>query len=269
MAELKIKKSTAGSAPTTLEERTLGIHSDNLYFGSSTGTAIKLAKSSDIPTNYVSTTNAGVQSIAGGLVIGGTSATATAKGRIMVTGHTNPLVGLQAIDGNGNKLDPFYFQVVNNVMYLGPTSTKALAFDKDGNVTAPATLAVNGTISEGGTLLSNKYQPKGNYLTSHQDISGKMDKIGGTFTGPVTFDGTQASVFNIHPIAPNGLPLGVVDIENITASDGGSTEGGGSTDFTGTVTIDQVEGLEDRLTTIEQSVKTYTYNTTDKILTIS
>jgi hypothetical protein len=45
-------------------------------------------------SKYVSKTNTGVQSIAGGLVIGGTSATATGKGRIMITGNVNPLIGI-------------------------------------------------------------------------------------------------------------------------------------------------------------------------------
>jgi len=33
------------------------------------------------------------------------------------------------------------------------------------------------------TWVSTNYQPKGNYLTSHQDISGKLDKSGGEMTG--------------------------------------------------------------------------------------
>jgi hypothetical protein len=41
----------------------------------------------------------------------------------------------------------------------------------------------NGTIFEDGTSLADKYQPKGNYLTTHQDISGKLDKSGGEMTG--------------------------------------------------------------------------------------
>lgn len=110
--------------------------------------------------SYVTTTNTGVQSIVGGLVIGGTSATATGKGRIMVTGNTNPLIGLQAIDSSGNPLTPYYFQVTNDTMYLGPTSTKALAFDSSGNTTIPAALTVAGAISEGGTALSGKYALK-------------------------------------------------------------------------------------------------------------
>jgi hypothetical protein len=108
----------------------------------------------------VSKTNTGVQSIAGGLVVGGTSATATGKGRIMITGNTNPLIGLQALDSSGNQLTPYYFQVSNDVMYLGPTSAKALSFDRDGNTNIPAALSVSGAISEGGTSLSNKYAAK-------------------------------------------------------------------------------------------------------------
>lgn len=128
--------------------------------------------------SYVTTNNEGVQSIVGGLVLGGTSATATAKGRLMITGHTNPLIGLQATDGSGNQLTPYYFQVSNDVMYLGPTSTKALAFDRDGNATIPATLTVTGTITEGGTALSSKYA-----AYSHSQAASTISA--GTFAGQV------------------------------------------------------------------------------------
>lgn len=107
--------------------------------------------------SYVTTNNTGVQSIAGGLVVGGTSAAAIGKGRIMVTGSTNPLLGVQAIDGNGNLLTPYYFQVSNDVMYIGPTSSKALAFDSNGNTSIPAALSVAGSITENGVALSSKY----------------------------------------------------------------------------------------------------------------
>ena len=40
--------------------------------------------------------------------------------------------------------------------------------------------------------LDSVYQPKGTYLTSHQDISGKLDKSGGTLTGPIKFSGEAA-----------------------------------------------------------------------------
>lgn len=108
----------------------------------------------------VSKSNTGVQSIAGGLIVGGTSATATGKGRIMITGNTNPLVGLQAIDGSGNQLTPYYLQVFENKLYLGPTSTKAMSFDSNGNASMPSSLTVSGTISEGGETLSSKYAQK-------------------------------------------------------------------------------------------------------------
>lgn len=107
--------------------------------------------------SYVTTNSTGVQSIAGGLVVGGTSATATGKGRIMVTGSTNPLIGLQAINASGTQLTPYYFQVSNDVMYLGPTSSKALAFDSNGNTSIPAALSVAGSIKENGVALSSKY----------------------------------------------------------------------------------------------------------------
>lgn len=126
--------------------------------------------------SYITTNNTGVQSITGGLVIGGTSATATGKGRIMVTGNTNPLIGLQAIDARGNQLTPYYFQVSNDVMYLGPTSSRALAFDSNGNTTIPASLTVTGTITEGGMALSSKYASKLVATASANGLMSATDK---------------------------------------------------------------------------------------------
>lgn len=126
--------------------------------------------------SYVTTNNTGVQSIIGGLVVGGTSATATGKGRIMVTGNTNPLIGLQAIDASGNQLTPYYFQVANNVMYLGPTSSKALSFDSNGNVRIPAQLIVTDYITEGGTTLSSKYASKSTATPVANGLMSATDK---------------------------------------------------------------------------------------------
>ena len=140
--------------------------------------------------DYVSKSNTGVQSIAGGLIIGGTSATATAKGRIMITGHTNPLIGLQAIDGNGNQLTPYYFQVTNNIMYLGPTSSKALAFDSNGNTTIPANLNVAGTVTA-TKFIGNL---EGSATSATNDGNGKpiattyLPLAGGTMSGAITMN---------------------------------------------------------------------------------
>ena len=113
----------------------------------------------------VSKSETGVQTIAGGLVIGATSTSGlsgTGKGRIMFTGQTNPLIGLQAVDANNNLKTPYFIQSVasDDKLYIGPTSAKALSFDSEGNMISPANLSVGGTISEGGTLLSAKYAAK-------------------------------------------------------------------------------------------------------------
>lgn len=141
----------------------------------------------------VSKTNTGVQSIAGGLVVGGTSATATGKGRIMITGNTNPLVGLQAIDGGGNQLTPYYIQVSNDVLYLGPTSSMALSFDRSGNAVSPANLSIGGTISEGGTALSSKYASKATATTSAAGLMSAADKtkLDGLSATPAYTYGTE------------------------------------------------------------------------------
>lgn len=91
----------------------------------------------------VSKSDTGVQCIAGGLVVGKdntTNVSATGKGRIMFTGQSNPLIGLQAMDDAGTPGTPWYFQAIhsNDTLCIGPTSSKALTFDTEGNMTTPA-----------------------------------------------------------------------------------------------------------------------------------
>lgn len=92
----------------------------------------------------ISKSSTGIQSIAGGLVIGGSSSQISGQGRIMVTGANNPYIGVQATDASGNLLTPYYLQVVNDAIYLGPTYTKALSFDKNGKIKMPSSLTMNG-----------------------------------------------------------------------------------------------------------------------------
>lgn len=163
----------------------------------------------------VSKSSTSVQTINGGLNIGGTPTAGTGVGRIMITGQSNPLIGLQATDANGNKLSPYYFQVDNDIMYLGPTSSKALSFDRNGNVSIPATLSVTGSISEGGTALSSKYAASshthnyagsssaGGAATSANKVNSSLTvKLnGGTTEGTnmFTFNGSAAKAVNITP----------------------------------------------------------------------
>ena len=139
----KLDNIEAGANKTTVDTALSGTSTNPVQ-----NKVIKSALDGKQPSgSYVTTNDTGVQSIAGGLVLGGSSATATAKGRLMITGHTNPLIGLQAIDANGEQLTPYYFQVSNDKMYLGPTSAKALSFDRDGNASIPANLNVGGVIT--------------------------------------------------------------------------------------------------------------------------
>lgn len=99
--------------------------------------------------DYVSTTKTTTQSILGGLIIGAASiSTPTmSAGRLMLTGSSNPLIGVQATGGTS-----FYFQAQGDIMYLGPTSTKALKFTgSTGNVEFPGTVTI-GTTSATKTL---------------------------------------------------------------------------------------------------------------------
>ena len=132
-----------------------------------------------IIADMVSKSNTGVQTIAGGLVIGATSTSGlsgTGVGRIMFTGSTNPLIGVQAIDSSGNKKTPYYVQSVasDDSLYIGPTSAKALKFDTNGNMLSPATLTIGGDITgssnlniagritgTGGMYISGRYSGSG------------------------------------------------------------------------------------------------------------
>lgn len=118
----------------------------------------------------VSKSTTDVQCIQGGLVVGKNSVaniSGTGVGRIMFTGQTNPLIGVQAIAADGAAKTPYYVQTVasDDKLYIGPTSTKALMFDNNGNMESPANLTIKGDITEGTKTLSNKYAEKGH---SHQ-----------------------------------------------------------------------------------------------------
>lgn len=115
--------------------------------------------------SYVVKDQTGVQCIQGGIVLGSNNTadlSGIGAGRIMMTGNTNPLIGVQATDANGTKKTPYFIQSVagDDKLYIGPTSTKALSFDDEGNMASPSNLSIGGAISEGGTSLTNKYAPK-------------------------------------------------------------------------------------------------------------
>jgi hypothetical protein len=119
-----------------------------------------LATKSEL-SNYVSKIATGVQSIAGGLVVGASRDDSQAVGRIMLTGSTNPLIGIRATGGTA-----FYFQSTGDIMYLGPTSSRAMAFTgSTGDVSFPGNVTI-------GTTSSNKN------LTVNGEVTAK--KFNGT-----------------------------------------------------------------------------------------
>ena len=101
----------------------------------------------------VSKTATGVQTIAGGLLLGATSHGTARTGGIILTGHTNPLFGLQATGGTN-----FYLQATNDKLYLGPTSSNALTFDSTGVASFPKTLSITGLTTASGGLKTNIIQ---------------------------------------------------------------------------------------------------------------
>ena len=162
--------SSKNSNAYKLDKQGNGWFAGDVYVGSTSGTdkdsgSVKLSKEGHTHSDYVSKSSTGVQCVAGGLVIGKTSSTGvsgTGIGRVMFTGQTNPLIGVQAIDSSGTAKTPYYLQAIagNDSFCIGPTSSKALTFDSNGNMTSPANLTIGGTITEGGTTLANKYAPK-------------------------------------------------------------------------------------------------------------
>lgn len=101
----------------------------------------------DSLSNYVHKTVGGIQSILGGLVIGASSDDSQAVGRIMLTGNSNPLIGIRATGGTA-----FYFQSTGDIMYLGPTSSKALSFvGSTGAAAFPSTVTSSGFIKSGSS----------------------------------------------------------------------------------------------------------------------
>lgn len=122
-------------------------------------------------SNYVVKNGTGVQCIGGGLVVGSTSTTtAAAAGRIMITGHTNPLIGLIATGSS----TPFYFQVTDDVAYLGPTSRVALSLDGIGNTTVRGTFtsvgSITGSLVNGITVFGKKYNNASEITVADTDI---------------------------------------------------------------------------------------------------
>jgi hypothetical protein len=119
-------------------------------------------------------------------------------GRLYVTGSSNPLFGIQAKNGTA-----FFLQAQADKLFLGPTSTKALAFTgSTGAISMPNNLTVTGTISEGGKTLANKYLG-----VSAVSVTQKL--ASGTEIGSVTVNGTETKLY----APPSGL--GSQEVENI------------------------------------------------------
>jgi len=163
-------------------------------------------------SDYVKKTDEGVQHILGGLVVGSDEAPSAAqKGRIMLTGVENPLIGVQS------GTTPYYVQAHENKMYVGPVRGKAMMLDSSGNVTMSAALSVTGDISEGGETLSKKYTTKGELTTTElYFVDYVKDKVK---------DRVKAIIVNGgDPITPNSE--GVLDLGYIEGGSSGDGDGG-------------------------------------------
>ena len=84
-------------------------------------------------------------------------------------------------------MTPYYLQALasDDSLYIGPTSSKALKMDGNGNMTSPANLTIGGIISEGGKVLSEKY-------ASIELVNTKYDKTGGNISGHIYLTGADA-----------------------------------------------------------------------------
>ena len=167
-----------------------------------------------------------VQHILGGLVVGSDETPSAMQdekhvGRIVLTGVENPLVGL--LD-NSNGAVPFYLQAYENELYVGQTRGKAIKINSSGNVTVQKALTVVGTVSEGGTALSNKYQAKlvsgTNIKTiNNQSILGSGNIVANAY--PLVSHGTSDTTFTL---TPNTFHVWGI-VSSLTLTFGSETEG--------------------------------------------
>lgn len=147
-------------------------------------------------SNYVVKNGTGVQCIGGGLVVGTTSTSgvsAAAAGRIMITGHTNPLIGLIATGSS----TPFYFQVSSDIVYLGPTSSVALSLDGSGNTTVRGTFtsvgSITGSLVNGITVFGKKYNNASEITVADTDLVSSVTEGTSTCTDSTEFLTSWAS----------------------------------------------------------------------------
>lgn len=194
-------------------------------------------------TDYVSTTKTTTQSILGGLIIGASSISqpAMSAGRLMLTGSSNPLIGVQATGGT-----LFYFQAQGDIMYLGPTSSKALKFtgstgdvEFPGNVTigttsATKTLTVTGNVTaptfvgalSGNATSSTSAETVSSYTSASSDGSArpvwfawndgsKKPTYHTNFTYTVNTGTLAATNFSGHLVG-NGVYYGICDTAQAT-----------------------------------------------------
>lgn len=147
---VKTAADRASTVTATTGETTAG-----RYYGvekDSTGKLFVNVPWTNVNSDYVSKSSTDIQCVAGGLVVGKSSSagvTATGIGRIMFTGQSNPLIGVQAVDASGTAKTAYFIQSVasDDCLYIGPTSTKALKFNPDGNMYSPANLEVGGELT--------------------------------------------------------------------------------------------------------------------------
>lgn len=183
-------------------------------------------------TDYVSTTKTTTQSIMGGLILGATSISSPSMsaGRLMLTGSTNPLIGVQATGGT-----LFYFQSQGDTMFLGPTSSKALAFTgSTGAIRMPNTLTVTGNVTaptfvgalSGNATSATSAETVSSYTSASSDGSArpvwfawndgsKKPTYHTNFTYTVNTGTLAAANFSGHLVG-NGVYYGVCDTAQAT-----------------------------------------------------
>ena len=225
----KVSELTNDSNFTTASGHT---HDDRYYTESEVDTKV---------SDKVSKSSTAVQTIAGGLVVGKNSTSGvsgTGVGRIMFTGQGNPLIGVQAVDSSGAAKTPWYLQAManNDSFCIGPTSSKALTFDTNGNMTSPANLTISGTITEGTQTLAEKYSSSSHkHTVSHTPT--------GTVSAPtITVTPNTTTVNSITAVGTlPSLTYSAVSASNISAWSTGTlpsatlTAGSGSASLSGSV----------------------------------
>ena len=161
-------------------------------------------------TTKIATTSSGID-VTGNIVVSG-----TVDGRdVLADGTKLDLIEANATaDQTGAEIKSAYEAVADTNAFTDAEKTKLSNIEASADVTDTVNVTAAGALmdSEVTNLAQVKAFDSSDYLTAHQDISGKANLSGGTFTGNVNVQdallsantGTQQPFFKVSTVAASG-----------------------------------------------------------------